>query len=221
MSKPQLDYAQKPPLHQRRSWRTGIALVVISSLIFSAYFILPTAWRRARMMYWQNRCLHYQAASTVCVLKCDPDKIPNSWTIGDMNSPWSRFADSISANVAATQFDDTVFVHEMVRPDGAHRLVHIFPRNRMTTLYRETPFFLTGEAYEPGSWGNDPRYISRTTRLFLLPNNPFPVQFKIYSGQFDPANPSHLTIDYEVQGARHTIDGWLDNNDNLLLAKRP
>ena len=44
--------------------------------------------------------------------------------------------------------------------------------------------------------------------------------FKAYAGQLDPMNPSHLTIDYDLNGHRSTIDGWLDNNDQLKLVDR-
>ena len=34
-------------------------------------------------------------------------------------------------------------------------------------------------------------------------------QLRLFAGQADPADESHFTIDYEVDGDRGTIDGWL------------
>jgi hypothetical protein len=43
---------------------------------------------------------------------------------------------------------------------------------------------------------------------------------RIYAGQLDPEDASHFTIDYEARGRRHTIDGWLRDDETVLLEER-
>ena len=44
---------------------------------------------------------------------------------------------------------------------------------------------------------------------------------KIYGGRTDAANPSHFTIDADIDGRRRLIDGWItDADDNVKLQVR-
>jgi hypothetical protein len=38
---------------------------------------------------------------------------------------------------------------------------------------------------------------------------------RAYAAQIDPADPSHFTIDYAIDGQRNTIDGYLKSNDKI------
>jgi hypothetical protein len=42
----------------------------------------------------------------------------------------------------------------------------------------------------------------------------------IFSGQPDPSDPAHFWFDYALNGARHTIDGYLRANDDVELIAR-
>ena len=44
--------------------------------------------------------------------------------------------------------------------------------------------------------------------------------FRLYAGQIDPADPTHFTIDYAIDGQRNTIDGYLKNDNQILFAPR-
>jgi hypothetical protein len=43
---------------------------------------------------------------------------------------------------------------------------------------------------------------------------------RFYAGQLDPKDPSHFTIDYELNGARNVIDVWLTDDDFLRIRPR-
>jgi hypothetical protein len=43
---------------------------------------------------------------------------------------------------------------------------------------------------------------------------------RFYGGQPDPKDPSHFTVDYEFDGQRGTIDGWLTDDDFLRIRPR-
>ncbi len=42
----------------------------------------------------------------------------------------------------------------------------------------------------------------------------------VYAAQVDPKDLSHFTIDYTLNGDRHTIDGWLDDVWMVVLESR-
>ena len=44
---------------------------------------------------------------------------------------------------------------------------------------------------------------------------------RMFAGQPDPADPAHFTIRYELDDQPHVIDGWLRDDDTVLLAWRP
>jgi hypothetical protein len=44
--------------------------------------------------------------------------------------------------------------------------------------------------------------------------------FRIYAGRADPADKSHFTIDYELDGKPGTIDGWLREDDRIEMLPR-
>jgi hypothetical protein len=43
---------------------------------------------------------------------------------------------------------------------------------------------------------------------------------RIFAGQPDPLDASHFTFDYEKQGRRYTMDGWLEADDTVTLQAR-
>jgi hypothetical protein len=47
-----------------------------------------------------------------------------------------------------------------------------------------------------------------------------PGHLRIFAGQPDPADTSHLTIKYDLDGHAGTIDGWMRFGDNLQLLIR-
>jgi hypothetical protein len=44
--------------------------------------------------------------------------------------------------------------------------------------------------------------------------------WRIFPGQVDPADPTHLTIPYEIEGKPGIIDGRLNDGDRLMLTPR-
>jgi hypothetical protein len=43
---------------------------------------------------------------------------------------------------------------------------------------------------------------------------------RVFAGQPDPQDPSHFTVEYEIDGVKEVIDGWLTDDDFLRVVPR-
>lgn len=43
---------------------------------------------------------------------------------------------------------------------------------------------------------------------------------RVYAGRANDSDPSHFTIDVDVNGEREVIDGWLQNDDTVKFVVR-
>jgi hypothetical protein len=200
-----LEYAPRPPMYRRKRFRR---VVIVSSVLFAvaSYFWGPGVWHRVQIMYWQNRCLNYTARPNHVVLEMTGDGHEQS---DPEDSPWTHYAQLTNGPK-----ESPAFLHEMHRPDGAARLVVVGAFHG--GLFGDDLAFHAGilshaSFARPMAWCGEGE-----SSLLATGFRPF----KVFAGQLDPANPSHLTIDYELDGRRFIMDGWLDNNDQLSLDYR-
>jgi hypothetical protein len=146
--------------------------------------------------------------------------------------------------------ETTLFLHQMKTPSGGQRLVIISfaatqyitdlePKKAPHRHYEvETIRTFKATVLDPQRPGldasqtrmvvNDPA-AARTQLLavFAAGDDPHPVvdlrtvgRWRIFAGQADPADPTHLTIGYEIDGQAAVMDGWLNDGDRLMLTPR-
>jgi hypothetical protein len=76
-------------------------------------------------------------------------------------------------------------------------------------------------AFTPGTWAQRPAISPKPIDLDVASGWPrIPPNFRIYAGQPDPQNTAHFTIRYEMWGQSDTLDGYLDDQDNVTLTAR-
>ena len=142
------------------------------------------------------------------------------------------------------------FLHGRKTPDGIERLVWVDllaqetmsnasegPTTRYYHLHHERTFI--ARAYDPAAQGT---LLVDNARSLILDQpdgrNPYVVWTKaaswesgriephlqnilrIFSGQPDPKDESHFTIDYELDGNPDVIDGWLLRDQTVVLQPR-
>jgi hypothetical protein len=206
-----LQYQQKPAAILR--WRRrAVPIVIVLLTLFVLWRVTPLAWRNLRVLPLQRACMSYTA---------DPTQ-PVATFPGGGSAPlakWEAFYALASGD--NLQSSGTVFLHERTSEAGQRRLVAVdvlsFLMNvneQYTTLYPR--------AIVPGSAFALPRPVVRSIPQEGLqlgkmrPLNPT----SIYPGQADPDDASHFTIRL-VHGETTTIvDGWLRNDDAVLLQPR-
>jgi hypothetical protein len=214
---PTLEYAPPPPWHRRRGARRAmiLATLVLAGLI--AYRFAPMAWRQARLLYWQSKCMNYRAPADKVVFSAWPF---NGWKSADWESYYATYSPP------GQRSDATLFVGERTAPNGNRRLVAVNAvksgEGRTTNDGYVLTGFLSGHArlFELGSAGTRP--VEKHQIQFPESHAGFVFRegIVVYAGQPDPADTSHFTIRAEVDGTGQLIDGWLTNDDRVLLERR-
>jgi hypothetical protein len=229
-SNAQLDYAPAPPVLRRRWVRRLILGMVLLSALGAAVQWGPGAYRQASVLYWQRQCMRYTAPGEMVVYESDPNAgavlqsadrhyqlaAAGSWgrsatrtATGYLPECWNRFSRVAPGFLPPTA--PVVFLHELRTPSGQRRLVSVVA----TFEPSELPLFISGydvsaTVIAPATWRMLPRNRTGGVALSVLSGpQPKPPHVRVYAGQPDPADPSHFTIRYEVDGVEHVADGWL------------
>jgi hypothetical protein len=216
----QLDYAKRPSVVRRRWFRRAVVGVMIACVAASAVWWGPPVWRRGRLLYVQRQCLRYAAreGQLICAEPLpyggqtppfttaapEPDCLRELVTIG-----WG----SQTANQRARVEGPVVFLHERSSKSGVRRLVVVRrtpPGHRMSwdipLAFNIRLLELVGMSGLPG---NRLDYVPDAVPSHFGDGSSNGPLLRFFTGQADPVDESHFTIDYEVDGDRGTIDGWL------------
>jgi len=213
MPSPQtLHYGPALPLHKRRSFRRAIALLVILFLGIGAAIWGPTLGRWTQTMYWQRRCMDCTLPLDRVVFESD---IGGAQTVTDQTM--NHLVSGLYGVDNSYFGGQSAFLHRMQRPDGQERLVWV--RIEFKTDIQGIPNAdCQVDTWIPGRLYKMPNF-SRSTESFARFS--FKWKSRFMAGQIDPQNPNHLTINYEQEGKQYIIDGWLNNQDELLISERP
>src|ERR1700683_5574846 len=188
-----LNYARKPPASARIAgwlYRLTFAGAAVAMIIFWG----PGLWRWTNFLYWQHRCLIFAEPPAHVVLETNNFNIVQSELCPPLNS-MQRYLDDRSAD------DGTIFLHEMQTPAGDKRLV-LLSISSFTQL-----------AYDANLLRFQYREWSTSLRPLLLKSDESTIEglespfvsfrhWKFFAGQFDPADPSHFSFEFELDGNR-------------------
>jgi hypothetical protein len=202
-----IDYAPPLPWHRRRKVRrAAIWFAALLLLVLAACYFAPPTCRRARILYWQHRCMTHAEPPGTRVVEASID--PASGFETRFNS---RCADSQGFNRAlagraavALPGGNVVFLHSR-RCAAGERLVSV--QYALVTLATRP---LAGVVapdiviIDPGSLTQDPKSISLPFRFHLLSHVSTGDTFRAYAGQIDPADDAAFAIDFDVNTVRHT-----------------
>jgi hypothetical protein len=202
---PTLEYAPLAPWHRRRGARRAMILATLLLAGLSAWRFAPGAWRHAQLLYWQDKCMNYTAPA---------DQVVFSATDGSKLVPeeWTRFYELLSP---PGQFSmGTVFLHERIAPNGNRRLVGVDVSSMADSSLQFT--FLYPRAFVPGTAFSAPANCSHVSGGWIH----FFESDKYYAGQVDDSDKSHFTLRLLRGQSETIIDGWLKDDDLVLLEAR-
>jgi len=207
---PPLHYAALPPWYRRKWFYRIITGLAVLPLVCASVLWAPAAVRHFRLIYWQSRCMQYTPA---------PGQVVNVYSnSGDNDVPiaWSRLYSMLSPPGLRSR--GTLYLGWLKRPDGARRLVAI----------DTVTWSVSGQTHHIGLLCRVivPAGPMRPARLRPGLNQPRFViidlgpDSQVRFGVRDPQDPTHLTIEYWHDGRHYFIDGWLRNDDSVLLELR-
>jgi hypothetical protein len=213
-SPPQLDYAPQPAWHRRKSaHRIILAAVLLLGLLASLKWAAP-AWNHARLLYYQRRCLSHLDPSNKILY--DSKAPPASANLSDWQNFYALFSPPGGRSGVM------LFVHELRHKDGTPRLVAIEASNHPQTIPAEfnaaTQTFEYTTIQPAGLFKYAKLSFNDSWKSTLKLQDGAPLQ--INAGQPDPADPSHFTLQYHYANRRGIIDGWLNEDDTILLEPR-
>jgi hypothetical protein len=243
-----LDYGLAQPQRRRRVVR-ALALVAFTLLGLAAWRWGPPAWRQAQIRYYQHQCLIYSAPADQVVYEEEPAAAatllanrsnyePFRWDYWDPANkmpapaaarilPFYQSFETLNGRTmrlqGGTAYEAVLFLHERTTSSGQRRLVKV-------TLIAEPfsfwAFVMEGDRYESQSWAQANRSNSLVEPFDTRPRHVgspgplHPPHLRIYAGQPDPKDASHFTIRYQTWGQEDVMDGYLVNNDTVMLKPR-
>jgi len=116
-----------------------------------------------------------------------------------------------------------LFLHERISPAGHHRLVYV---SYAPSTVDFQPEFIAGYNYEtsavsPATWTTPLSFAQRFYAIDVLSGYPpTPPLVRVYAGQPDPTDPAHFTVRYQIWGQEDTLDGRLQDDDQITLTPR-
>ena len=220
----QLLYEKKPsPPQRRRRWL--IFSVVLVTMLFVVARVGPPVLRRIKLLYYERQTLtHVESRGTLCVGESvavgpyDPSMNQFSPEPQAGPSPADAFL-NLFENSPYPVWRGVVFSHARKRPDGAERIVIITGISQINvagTSYSKGCFW---RVFERGNLTKDPKELLSANSGAWLPN--FTQFLSIYAGQPDPLDESHFWFDIMTENQRITYDGWLRNDDTVVIEPRP
>jgi hypothetical protein len=191
---------------QRRGARRLVLVAAFAVLAASVY----RGFQHVDVIYAQWTISHWKVPAGAVVYSTYSD---NYLLVIDPQYQFLRNAVTLRVSAAQRLLGfgaqaGSIFCGELTSATGATRLVLVDGPSADGQL--------TPTALAPRLLGGPPRVVGGYQRGCVISGNPV----RIYAGQSDPADASHFTIEYVKGDGRHIIDGWLAEDDQVLLEER-
>ena len=197
MEAARIQYAPVKPGEKRRRIARRVLPALVVLLLAPLFWKCGTmAWHRGKVLYWQRASMNRVAP---------PDQVVMDTSGGSFVSAveWDRL-NTAYAPPGKVRLP-TLFLHERKNPGGESRLVAVhcqFPISLQASIF--------ATVVRPGSLYREPQEVSSDNLTLDVWES-----IRIYAGQPDPADPTHFTINYETNGRKMMVDGWLRNDDKI------
>ena len=202
-----LGYAPRLPFHRRTALRRCAIAFLIAAVAVQAYRWATPFWRRVVGLYWQRQCSTTTADANVVAF----DLGRSDLTASPATLAFAGFADAVTAGAPSYP---VVFMRDCRTPDGRPRLVVVvatgFDQGSEHWVELTPRVFrhggITAPPAEVWSWAGEPYKCAPDTR--------------IYAGQPDAADASHFTMRAVDHGRAFTLDGWLRDDETVVVEQR-
>ena len=225
-----LDYA--PATHRRRVVSKDLLPLLLLAVPVCVGWGWPHA-QRLRDLRVQDECLNHALPADCIVYSDDPadrqrllagagytDRVPRlgpSVAVIHMPPAWARYAPQRLGGV--------VFLHRLTSPGGNTRLVAVEVRPAALALAGEpqagNAVALGAQVIQPATLTADRQPIQLRSHVTVLEGwvNAGD-RLRLFAGQPDAADRSHFTIRYTLNDMPGMLDGWLRDDDRVVVTPR-
>jgi hypothetical protein len=225
----QLEYAPTSPAQARQlRMRRYVVIAMAVALVCLGALLIPHYLHHAQVLFAQRQLLTATAPPTQVVYENDPvaaKKLlaaPTAYIAGPngdamlINNAWMSF---YAPSGGGYQSSGTVFIGELRTKDGRPSLIGV--DLSVTSLNAQHWASMSARAVTPGTTYRSPKPITTASRgdgssIMYRPGD----TLRVYAGQRDPNDPNHFTVDYVLNGTRHTVDGWLEDVGYVIMEQR-
>ena len=237
---PSLDYQPGQPVRRRRRRTRLLAAVVVASLVAASAWQGPVAYRWAVRTYWAGQVANYRAPPDLVVYEEDPTQWPALLARGGYRSPpsnlpgWCPFVAHVNEPVRRfvethelmAGGDAVVFAHARQTPSGRERVVIVWlPYNAVRCNDKgATPDNQVQMTFFTGVWDGATLHEGRVD-LWVAPDRvardrTTPLYARLCAGQPALSDPTQFTMAMEMGEYFDVIDGYLRDDDTVLLRPR-
>jgi hypothetical protein len=236
-----LNYSFDPRARARRRAKRALVLIVLVVAVGTGWIFRGSMSARAKEIYWAHQCAIFAPPhdtplwESQSAISRSGSRDYGDWgrqiSADDAEFPfhpdcWTKLAGLSGAKAHFDDFSTTVFLHEMRTPSGSRRIVHVESMDDNAICF---PDQFLATVIDP------PRLFSPPRVRFASSRNPSwfgtLVAAKLSLGRIDPADPSHVTIEYDVtdvgmvdrsasREVHGIIDGYLSDDDVMTFKLR-
>lgn len=211
-------------------WRIWVRRATLPAIIIAlgvlALVYGPSVSRHVELLRWQRRAMQFDRPADQVVYESDPARARAvSRTIADMEAANSSGAPVYQFSRTWREFfkileppgrkpGALLFLHERWTPKGQRRLVSV----DLPARAEQPAFHML--VFRPGTMGSNPGLLDESSWIPPFLTQPRPAGLKIMAGQVDARDASHFTIEWQSDAQSGVIDGYLLDNDRVVLEER-
>ena len=215
-----------------RTIRRTLGTVVFVSMIACVWLWHEPCWKRLRLLKAQRACASYVVPAEQVVYESVP-KGAHAALSGEPRSLHTMEANGDAYTLAAprawetllsmlgrshARSDALLFLGERQTPSGKTRIVGVV-RPELDRSHECFVSTIKGFAIAPvGIFGSAELRVTART-----PENAEPMflgqkdTMRFFAGQLDSWDKSHWIMQYELNGKRGSIDGWLQDDERVII----
>lgn len=210
-----------------RSWARQATLpLIVITLGLLALLYGPSISRHVELLRWQRRAMRFDRPEDQVVYEADPARArPLLRSFADMEATNSSGAPVYEFSRTWREFfaileppgrkpGALLFLHERLTPKGQRRLVAV----DLPARSQQPAFHML--VFRPGTMGSNPALLDESSWMPPFLVEPRPAGLRIMAGEIDPRDASHFTIAWQADTQSGVIDGYLLENDRVILESR-
>ena len=215
---PPLRRLSMPRVRRRISgglFRRVSVVTVLLAFVVSGWWWVPPAWRNLRLVYWQHKCMNYEAPTGQVVY--DPKQLTRV-----IPAEWSSFYGLCSPPGFRS---GRHYLHARITQTGRSEEAGGGRLHNCWSGYSGSDRCVFTRVFSSGTLISVPKELSGKFYLLTHPSSRVRERsFKVLSGSLDATDPTHFTFRVLHVGAESnfesTYDGWLQNDDRVAIGER-